>query len=67
VYGPVFGSPERTLNCIPFLSGNSVHFSSVNDTIIGVLLSFAVAAGLSGLLHAAERITAAITRKILLI
>src|SRR5207253_10657889 len=67
VYAPVFGSPERTLNCIPFLSGDSVHFSSVNDTIIGVLLSFAVTAGLSGLLHAAERIITAVIRKILLI
>jgi len=37
----------------------------VNDTIIGVLLSFAVAAGFSGLLHCAERITTAIIRKIL--
>jgi hypothetical protein len=35
VYAPFLGSPESTANCMPFLSGRSIHFNSVNDTISG--------------------------------
>ena len=35
VYSPVLGSPESTANCMPFLSGSSVHFRSANETIRG--------------------------------
>src|SRR6185503_14407375 len=39
VYEPVLGSPDSTENCMPFLSGRSVHFSSQNETMSGVLPS----------------------------
>jgi hypothetical protein len=68
VYSPVFGSPESTANCIPFLSRSSVHFISANDSIIGVPLGFAAAADFSALSSpsAVERLIAAINKKSLL-
>src|SRR5690349_3098135 len=38
-YAPVLGSPERTANCMPFLSGRSTHFRSAKDTMNGALPS----------------------------
>src|SRR5208283_116371 len=39
VYSPFLGSPDNTANCMPSLSGSSVHFRSASDTISGALLS----------------------------
>src|ERR1051326_6916070 len=39
VKGPVLGSPERAANCVPFTWDNSTHFKSMNEIIVGVLLS----------------------------
>ena len=69
VYSPVFGSPDNTANCMPFLSGSSVHFRSVNDTINGVPSDFVAAADVSTLSSptAAEKLSATIIKTSLLI